>query len=189
MAAKGFHNDPKKVAYYEVEGWKAYYDRAWLRLLRLIISLAEAQFHIPFPQSWVAAYYITRASVAFVPKEHDQTVVRGYLEKFYQLSQRYSGLDFDSAQAADLENEYWEVHRRLSGKPEKTEFIEAMTRLHAAIFGLTLEQARESGELRVEANNVLDTITGHTSTDVARDWLRCADLLNQCYSSIEQISA
>src|SRR5690242_18298148 len=37
--------DAKKVAYYEVEGWKAYYDRDWLRLLRLIVSLAQAQFH------------------------------------------------------------------------------------------------------------------------------------------------
>ncbi|MEO8395426.1 MAG: hypothetical protein ABI700_20705 [Chloroflexota bacterium] len=187
--AKEFQYDAKKVAYYEVEGWKAYYDRNWMRLLSLIVSLAQAQFHIPFPRSWVAAYYITRASVAFVPKEHDQTVVRGYLEKFYRLSQRYSGLNFDPVKVADLENEYWEVHRRLSGKPDKTEFIVVMTKLHAAIFGFTLEQARESGELRVEANNVLDTITGHTSTDVARDWLRCADLLNQCYSSLERVKA
>ena len=189
MAVKDFHYDAQKVAYYEVEGWKAYYDRDWLRLLSLVVSLAQAQFHIPFPQSWVAAYYITRASVAFVPKEHDQVLVRGYLEKFYRLSQRYSGLNFDPAKAADLENEYWEVHRRLSGKPDKTEFIETMAQLHAAVFGLTLDQARESGQLRVEANNVLDTITGHTSTDVARDWLRCADLLNQCYGSIERVSA
>jgi hypothetical protein len=186
MAAKQFQYDAKKVATYEVEGWKAYYDRNWLRLLRLVLALAEAQFHIPFPQSWIAAYYITRASVAFVPKEHDQALVRSYLEKFYRLSQRYSGLNFDPAKAADLETEYWEVHRRLSGKPDKTEFIETMTKLHAAIFGLSLEQARESGELRVEANNVLDTITGHISTDVAGDWLRCADLLDRCYRSIER---
>jgi hypothetical protein len=180
--------DAKKVAFYEVEGWKAYYDRDWLRLLRLIVSLAQAQFHIPFPQSWFAAYYIVRASVVFVPKEHDSAVVRGYLEKFYRLSQRYSGLNFDPAKAADLENDYWEIHRKLSGKPDKTEFIEAMTKLHAAIFGTTLDQARESAQLRVKANNVLDTITARTSTDVERDWKRCADLLDQCYTSLAKAS-
>lgn len=189
MTAKELQYDAKKVAYYEVEGWKAYYDRNWLRLLRLITTLTQAQFHIPFPKSWVAAYFITRASVAFAPKEHDEAVVRGYLEKFYRLSQHYSGLDFDPDKAAELETEYWEVHRRLSGKPDKTEFIETMTKLHAAIFDLTLDEARESGELRVEANNVLDTITGNTSTDVEGDWLRCADLLDRCYRSIERAKA
>jgi len=38
-----------KVAYYsEVEGTRAIMTRNWLRLLRLVISLAQAQFHIPF---------------------------------------------------------------------------------------------------------------------------------------------
>jgi hypothetical protein len=189
MTENGFRFDPKMVARYEVEGWKAYYDHAWLNLLRLIVALAQAQFRIPFPYSLLAAYYITRASVAWVPKDHDLAVIRGHLEKFYRLVLRYSGLRFDPRQATVLETDYWDVHRRLSGLPDKTEFIEVMTALHAALFGLTLEQARESGELRVEANNVLDTITGHTSPDPARDWLRCEALLDQCYSSIQRLKA
>lgn len=182
-----FRFDANRVAHYEVEGWKAYYDRAWLRLLRLLVALVQAQFRIPFPQSIVASYYVTRASAAFAPKEHDPALVRGYLEKFYRLALRYSGLRFDPAKAAHWETEYWEVHRRLVRLPDKTDFIEAMTQLHATIFGLTHEQARESGELRVEANNVLDTITGQTSPDPARDWLVCEDLLTRCYRSIEKI--
>lgn len=66
-----FQFDPSSVAYFEVEGWKAYYDRAWLKLLRLIVALAQAQFRIPFPISLAAAYDITRASIAWVPKDHD----------------------------------------------------------------------------------------------------------------------
>jgi hypothetical protein len=67
---------------------------------------------------------------------------------------------------------------------DKTAFLEAMIALHTAIFDMTREQARESAELRVEANNVLDTITGRTSPDPARDWLVCEDLLRRCYTSI-----
>lgn len=185
MAA--FHFDAKQVATYEVEGWKAYYDRNWLRLLRLVLSLNQAQFRIPFPQSLLASYYVTRASVAFVPKEHDRNLVIAYLEKFYRLALRYSGLKFNPMVAAKWENEYWEVHRRLVGTPDKTDFIEAMTQLHATVFGLTPEQAAESALLRVEANNVLDTITGHTSPDPDEDWRRCADLLTRCYSSIASL--
>jgi hypothetical protein len=46
--------------------------------------------------------------------------------------------------------------------------------------------ARESAQLRVEANNVLDTITGKTSTDIERDWQRCKSLLEACYLSIQR---
>ena len=186
MAARTFDFNPARVAHYEVEGWKAYYDRAWLKLLRLVVALAQEQFHIPFPMSLLAAYYITKASVAWVPKEHDEIAIRTNLEKFYRIALRHSGLKFDPGQVATLEARYWDEHRRLSGLPNKIPFIQTMIALHAAIFGLTTDQAKESGQLRVEANNVLDTITGHTSPNPAADWLRCEELLRQAYTSLQQ---
>lgn len=187
MSASAFRFDPDIVAKCEVEGWKAYYDHNWLLLLRLIVALTQAQFHIPFPQSLLAAYYITRASAAWVPKDHDEAMIRHFLERFYRLALRYSGLRFDPVQAAALEFDYWDAHRRLVGSPDKTDFRRAMTALHAVVFALTPEQARESADLRVEANNVLDTITGRTSPDPARDWLVCEDLLRRCYTSIRTL--
>ena len=146
--------DPSAVAYYEVEGWKAYYDHNWLRLLRLLLRLLQVQFRIPFPQSIAAAYYVTRASAAWVPKDHQAATIEAYLCKFYQLARRYSGLKYDVERAAALELQYWEVHRRLVGQPDKTDFIDTMIQLHAVVFGLSEADARESAELRVEANNV-----------------------------------
>jgi hypothetical protein len=189
MSAQSFQFDPDRVAHYEVEGWKAYYDRAWPRLLRLIVALAQAQFRIAFPYSLLAAYYITRASVAWVPKDHDQAKIEGYLQQFYALARGASGLGFDVKRAAALEFRYWDDHRRLVGQADKTPFIETMIRLHTCVFGLTEEQTRESGLLRVEANNVLDTITGNTSDDPERDWRRCEQLLTQCYRSIQAAMA
>ena len=185
MPAPRFRFDPDAVAHSEVEGWKAYYDRAWLRLLRLIVELSQAQFRIPFPQSWVAAYHITRASVAWVPKEHDPATIKRHLRHFYALARRSSGLNFDVETVAALELRYWDEHRRLVGQPDKTTFIEAMMALHASLFGLTEAQVRESAELRVEANNLLDTITGKSSPDPGRDWRRCEELLQRCYRSIQ----
>lgn len=181
--------DAKKIAYYEVESWKCYYDRNWLKLFRLVVALNGTQFRIPFPFSLLATYYATRATVAFVPKAHDRDFVLAYLEKFYRVARRYSGLSFDPREAAVWENEYWEAHRRLSGKPDKTDFIEAMTQLHATVFGLSPEQAAESANLRVEANNVLDTITARTSPDPAGDWRRIENLLTRCYASIASLKA
>ena len=31
--------DPDRVAYFEKAGWQAYYDRKWLRVLRLMVQL------------------------------------------------------------------------------------------------------------------------------------------------------
>ncbi len=178
--------NPQQVAYYEVAGWKAYYDHAWIKLLRLVIALTQKQFHIPFPLSLLAAYYTTRASVAWVPVDHDLKVVQSYLENFYRLALRYSGLQFDPAQVAALETQYWIVHRELSGKPDKTAFIQAMIDLHSAIFSISKEQAKESGEERVQANMILDTITARTSPNPEADWLKCEEHLKLCYGSINR---
>jgi hypothetical protein len=181
-----FQFDPDQVAYCEVAGWKAYYDRAWFRLLRLIVGLCQSQFRIPFPVSLLAAYYTIRASVAWVPKNHDAGLIQWNLERFYGIARRYSGLVFDPDHAGALELAYWDIHRRLSGQPEKTEFTQVVTDLHAEVFSLTPEQARESAELRVEANNILDSITSKQSTDPDTDWLRSEECLRQCYRSIQR---
>jgi hypothetical protein len=179
-----FEFKPDRVAYFEANGWRAYYDRKWLKLLRLVVSLCQEQFRIPFPMSLVAAYYVTRASVAWAPIDHDISVVNAYYEKFYRLARRYSGLKFDPKRAGELETEYNDVHRRLSGKPDKTEFIQMMVKLHSEIFGITPEQAKESAELRVLANNTVDLITSKTSTDVEGDWAKLEEYLRQCYRSL-----
>lgn len=178
--------DPDRVAYAEAAGWRAYYDRDWLRLLWLIIALSGEQFHIPFPQSLLAACHVVRAAAAWAPVDHDTRVVERHYERFYRLAQRYSGLQFDPVEAARLETQYNDVHRRLVGKPDKTEFIDTMIALHSTIFGVTPEQARKSAELRVEANNTVDLITGRISTDIDGDWARIEALLRECYHSLAQ---
>jgi hypothetical protein len=181
-----FRFHPDRVAHFEATGWRAYYDRKWLRLLRLIVALCQEQFHIPFPASWQAAYYVTRAAAAWVPVDHDVAKVQRYYEKFYRLARRHSGLRFDPARAAELETEYNDVHRRLVGQPDKTPFIETMVQLHSVLFGITPEQARYSAEQRVLANNAVDRITGKTSTDPEQDWATLEDHLRNCYRSIQQ---
>jgi len=183
--ATTFRLNPERVAYAEANGWRAYYEHDWFKVLRLIVTLCQEQFHIPFPVSLQAGYYTTRASAAWVPEDHDLEKVRRYLRKFYSVARRYSGLQFDVERVADLELQYFDVHRRLVGQADKSEFILTMTELHSAIFGLTQEQARESAELRVKANNTVDLITSKRSTNEAADWAKLEEYLRQCYASIQ----
>ena len=184
--AKPFEFNPDRVAYVEAAGWRAYYDRKWLKMLRLIMTLCQDQFHIPFPMSLLAAYYTISASIAWVPVNHDEKKVLKLLDKFYRLARRYSGLTFDATRVAGLELQYFDVHRRLVGQPEKSEFVQTLVSLHSAIFSLSAEQVRESAELRAKAADIVDRITGKMSTDVEGDWATLEEVLHQCYRSIQR---
>lgn len=177
--------NPDRIAHFEAMGWRAYYDRKWLRMLVLLVRLCQEQFHIPFPLSLLAAYYTVRASVAWVPKEHDERKVLMFLEKFYRLAQPYSGFNFDAGRVAGLELRYFAVHRRLSGESNRDDFVQVMVDLHSAIFGLSSERVRESAKWRVMAADTVDRIASKTSTDVEGDWAKLEEYLRRCYRSIE----
>ncbi|MBI4219034.1 MAG: hypothetical protein HY682_02745 [Chloroflexi bacterium] len=176
--------DPDQVAYLEAAGWRAYYDQKWLRLLRLIERLGRKQFRIPLPVSLLAAYYAVRAAAAWAPLDHDEAKVRRFYEKFYRIAARYSGLKFDPATVAELELVYNRTHRQLVGNNDKTEFFEAMVKLHGALFGVSDPVARESAKYRVSANNTVDRITGKKSADVEADWTNLESDLRNCYRLI-----
>lgn len=178
--------DPDRLAYFEAAGWRAYYDRKWLSVLRLMLQLFGEQFHIPFPRSLLAAYYITRASLAWAPADHDEDKTLSYLKKYYRIARRYSDLPFDSDRAAELELDYWVVHRKLLGRSDTADLVETMTRLHSEIFGLPPGQTRPSAEYRVRAVVVVDRITSGQSTDNPGDWAVIEDTLHRCYRSLRQ---
>ena len=176
--------NPERVAHFEAEGWRAYYDRRHLRLLTLMVSICREQFGMPWPQALLGAYYVTRASVAWIPLDHDETKVLHFYGKFYALARRYSGLTFDPVRVATLELRYNDDHRRLIGIDDKQPLLQTLTELHSAIFGITEAEARESAEWRLKALNTVDGITGKTSTDVEGDWRKLEAELVRCYSAI-----
>jgi hypothetical protein len=180
------HINPERLARLEAGGWRAYYDREWPRLIRLMVSLNQEQFHIPFPLSVVAALHVARGSIAWAPVKNDPRVVRRHFTRFYRMARRWSGMAFEPRRAAELEVGYWIEHRRLVGNPDKGSFVEAMTALHSHLFDLPPEVMRESAEWRVRANNTVDLITGGLSPDPEADWRRLEDELRQCYRSVQR---
>jgi hypothetical protein len=178
--------DPERIAYYETEGWRAYYDRSWLRCFGLMVHLVESQFHIPFPRSFLAVYHVISASIAFVPEDHDLSLVLRQLERFYALAARANQGAFDPRQVAELELRYWVVHRELAGKSDKRAFVETLAALHAALFGRTPAEMWASAESRVEAANAVDLITSRRSTDPAADWRRVEENLRRAYRQVKE---
>ncbi|SRR5581483_9627541 len=183
----GFH--PDRLAWLEAAGWRANYDRRWPRLLWLVLRLAREEFDLPWPRAIEAAYHITKASIAWVPIDHDLDAVRRGIRRFYTVASRYGGgLRFDPEQVAALELEYWMVHRELSGQPEaaKGPLEDVFARLHSALFGLPIEATRSSAVSRARATDTVDLITSRRSADVELDWVRVERYLREAYGSLAE---
>jgi hypothetical protein len=183
---RGF--SPDMIAYYETEGWRAYYDRNWLRAFGLMVRLSESQFHIPFPRSFLAVYHIIRASVAFVPRDHDLRVVSRHLMAFYRIAAVANSGAFDPQAVAELELRYWVLHRELAEIPDadKRALIDCLAALHAALFGRAPAEMRDSAISRVAAADAVDRITSRRAADPAADWALVEASLRRAYSQVKQ---
>jgi hypothetical protein len=183
--------NPHKVAYYEKSGWEAYYDRDWPRAFRLMVALNREEFHMPLLTALAAAMDIVRASKAFAPVDNDVPAATAYLRRFYEKARRTTGLQADAATLANLEMDYWIVHRNLAlermQRPDLENIapmVESLANLHAALFGISGEKARRSAELRALAAKAVDRITGRYSADIEHDWRQVELYLQQAYQAV-----
>ncbi|HNS00992.1 MAG TPA: hypothetical protein PKM78_01260 [Anaerolineae bacterium] len=181
--------DADRVAHFERAGWEAYYDRRWLRVLRLMVQLNREQFGMSLPAALAASFDIVRASRAFAPVDNDPAAVTAHLRRYYVRASHAAGLHADPATLAGLEMDYWMVHRRLAiarrTAPDHSgdiaPMVEALARLHAALFDASPEAIQRSAELRAQAAVAVDRITGGYSRDMAADWREVEDLLRRAY--------
>src|SRR5690242_4288357 len=86
--------DAERLAELEAGGWRAYYDRNWPRVIKLMVQLNQEQFHIPFPLSVVAAFHVARASIAWASVDNKPEETRKHLLRFYRIARRWSDLRF-----------------------------------------------------------------------------------------------
>jgi hypothetical protein len=189
--------DPERLAYLEAAGWRAYYDRNWPRVFRLMVQMNREQFRMPLPTAIATAVDIVRASIAFAPVDNDVPAATSHLRSFYGKALRSLGLAADARTLAALEMDYWIVHRRLALERKQAPshdgdvepMVDSLARLHAALFIAPPEAIRRSAELRAQAAVAVDRITGGYSTDVEDDWRQVEESLRQAYRALAQESS
>ena len=107
--------NPAKVAYYEKAGWEAYYAREWFLAFQLMIQLNREQFRMPLWTAILASIDIVRASIAFAPLERNNvSAATEHIRRYYEKARRSVGIEADAKTLADLEMDYWIVHRQLA---------------------------------------------------------------------------
>jgi len=143
--------DPRKLAYYEKENYVAYYQKDWLKLLRVSIGLVKESFGLSLWQAMYAAYLVARAEIAFAPfPENDIPKAEAYMRRFYQFIKNIHREDFDVTRSAALEVNWWSVHRKLFGNAENQELIETLRNLYAEAYNVEPAKVEEAASLRAK---------------------------------------
>ncbi len=165
--------DPRRVANLECDAWVAYYRREWIAFLRAAVSLTHHTFGLPWPQTLQGARLVLRANQLWAPvPDNDPTGARRAMERFYAMVARRYGDTYDPARAAELEVEWWRVHRAHqrgdesagvglgegSGAilPEERPLVDALSALYAYVYGAGIEQVRVAAEQRALAMRYSD---------------------------------
>jgi hypothetical protein len=143
--------DPRKIAHYEKENYVAYYRKDWLKLLRVSVGLVKESFGLSWLQAAYGAYLVARAEIAFAPfPDNDVPGAEAYMRRFYRFIKNIHKEDFDVARAAQLEVNWWSVHRKLFGNSENQELVEALTGLFAEAYGINPAKVRAAARQRAQ---------------------------------------
>ena len=141
--------DPRKLARYEKDNYVAYYQKDWLKLLRVSVGMVRESFGLSLPQAVYGAYLIARAEIAFAPfPENDIPLAEAYVRRFYQFIRKVHQEDFDVERAVKLEVNWWSIHRKLFGNYDNGELVEALTCLYAEIYGTESDKFKEAAYYR-----------------------------------------
>ena len=181
--------DPASVAKLETRMWRSYYERQPLALFLDLSEMLRTQSQFPLLRSYVGAYYGTMA--AFVFKQGQQ---RADFEKALPELQAYFGMvrntgsvNLDVRRAAELELEWWIVHRHRAGYPVGA-LGRACAVASAYMYQLAPEAALAHGQLRAAAMLARDE-----RADAGRlsetDWSDIEALLLRSYQALQRALA
>lgn len=149
--------NPGEVARLDAAMWRSYYDRQRLRLFGQLAELLRSQYHLTPLRSNLAAYEAAKAAFAFKGGKARVEYARALpnLVRFYAAIRRVSNVPFDVDRAAQLELEWWIVHRERSPQAPD-ELARALAELQAEIYRVPVEQLTEHARLRAEAMTIRD---------------------------------
>ncbi|HEY6274988.1 MAG TPA: hypothetical protein VIX86_01530 [Streptosporangiaceae bacterium] len=151
---------PLQVGRLEAAVWVTYYRREWARFLALSVLLVHSAFGMDWVRTVYGAWLVLRANMLWAPPEPkgDPVGARRCMRRFYALLRLAHGEPVDPARAAQLEVEWWAVHREHqrgdSGDPQP--LVDALSRLYAFVYGIDEMALWPAAEHRARAMDISD---------------------------------
>jgi len=179
--------DADEVARLETAMWRSYYEQQRLRLFNQLSELLRSQYNMPLIRSNRVAYYAADAAFVFKrgKQRSDYEKALPALIKFYESVRKISDIPFDVNRAAQLELEWWIIHRERAKHPPG-DLPRALAALQAEIYRVPVERLMEHALLRAEAMTIRDTKADQGGVTEA-DWARIDELLHRSWRSLSAV--
>lgn len=104
--------DPVRLADLEYRAWVGYYLRRWPQVLIASVGLVQAGFGMDWYLTLHGAWLVLRANQLWAPYPgNDPNRARACMRRFYALVKLTYGEPASPAKAAELEVDWWRVHR------------------------------------------------------------------------------
>ena len=152
--------DPQRVAQLESVLWVSYYRREWVRFLRTALVVMRDVFGLPWVSTARGSWFLLRATRRWSPSpDNDPPAARLAMERFYRLLKEHTDDQFDPAEAARLEVEWWAIHRvhqQTNASRDARALVDALAALYAYAFGVPDTAIRQAAEQRALAMRYCD---------------------------------
>ncbi|MEA2174559.1 MAG: hypothetical protein QOD00_2151 [Blastocatellia bacterium] len=177
--------DADEVARQDTAMWRSYYGRQRFLLFRQLSELLRTQYNLPFLRSNLVAYHAAKAAFVFKDGKNraDYEKALPDLRSFYMEIRKVSDVPFDAERAAQLELEWWIVHRQRADHQEG-DLARALADLSAEIYHVPAERLMEHGRLRAEAMTIRDNKAEAGGVTEA-DWQKIDELLHASWKSLK----
>lgn len=175
--------DYEKVAKYDADMWRSYYNHQFFKLFFQLAQLIRYQLHIGRFSSVRLAFYAGWAAADYrihKKKGIDSARVLKNLTHFYRIISDKADEPFDYKKAAELELAWWEVHRRSYQNNPALE--QSLADGAAVIYNVPAEKLKEYAHYRAEAM-ILPRHEGDEQK-VPTDWDEVERLLVKAWGSL-----
>ena len=157
--------DPVRVAAFEYQVWVGYYLRQWPRVLIASVGLVRVGFGMNWLRTLYGAWLVLRANQLWAPyPDNDPKRAMACMRRFYAMVGLAHGEPVDPVKAAELEVEWWRVHREgqyrdgshaIDAEPAE-ELVEALTRLYCHLYREPEATLRPAAVHRARAMDLSD---------------------------------
>jgi hypothetical protein len=151
--------DPVRLADLEYRAWVGYYLRQWPQVLRASIGLVRLGFGLDWLRTLHGAWLVLRANQLWAPfPDNHPGRAQACMRRFYALVRLTYGEPANPAKAAELEVDWWRVHREVQHEPGAVpdELIDALTRLYCYLYGEPEAELRPAAVHRARAMELSD---------------------------------
>ena len=148
--------DPETVGRVEQRAWAAYYLHQWPTLFDLMLRMTRGAFGLSLPQAVYASYLNTEAQIVWSRQGAQDGLAEEYMQRFYAYVREPVAGKYDVNKAAQLEVQWWAVHRNRNQYPDHSALAAALAATYAEVYQMPAEKMLPAGEARAAAMDLSD---------------------------------